>query len=301
MKKYFFNLTFFAFIFFSFLLKANPLLNDSEELQIVSDNFSETNFTKLDDSLFIKYKKHVTSLFYIARKTDNSKYFLNLANSYTDSILALPKCENNFFAKDFKKTISLTLLTCEENMNHKFSLFPYFSGIPKYLGFVDDPIEYAYDDAIDKLLASRPVAFVLEEANITKSIITRENCDDEMFEIANQVLIKKANHSILPFHKIEELVGKEEATNLINGSLNDSIILMLCNELNIDRLGIFKVNNIDIINESIWLVSSSFQTFINSEGFSDVLLKKGFCVDKRSFSFLYVFIHILFAILLISL
>lgn len=301
MKKYFFNLTFFAFILFSFLLKANPLLNDSEELKIVSNNFSETNFNKSDALAFIKYKKHVTSLFYIARKTDNNKYFLNLANSYADSILALPKYENNFFAKDFKKTISLTLLTCEENMNHKFSLFPYFSAIPKYLGFVDDPIEYAYDDAIDKLLASRPVAFVLEEANITKSIITRENCDDEMFEIANQVLIKKANHSILPFHKIEELVGKEEATNLINGSLNDSIILMLCNELSIDRLGIFKVNNIDVINESIWLVNSSFQTFINSEGFSDVLSKKGFCFDKRSFSFLYVLFHILFAILLISL
>jgi len=301
MKKYFFNLTFFAFILFSFLLKANPLLNDSEELKTVSNNFSETNFNKSDATAFIKYKKHVTSLFYIARKTDNSKYFLNLANSYADSILALPKCENNFFAKDFKKTISLTLLTCKENMNHKFSLFPYFSGIPKYLGFVDDPIEYAYDDAIDKLLASRPVAFVLEEANITKSIITRENCDDEMFEIANQVLIKRANHSILPFHKIEELIGKEEATNLINGSLNDSIILVLCNELNIDRLGIFKVNNIDVINESIWLVNSSFQTFINSEGFSDVLSKKGFCIDKRSFSFLYILLHIIFAILLISL
>ena len=42
MKKYFFNLTLFAFILFSFLLKANPLLNDSEELKTVSNNFSET-------------------------------------------------------------------------------------------------------------------------------------------------------------------------------------------------------------------------------------------------------------------
>jgi hypothetical protein len=186
-------------------------------------------------------------------------------------------------------------------MNHKVQLFPFFSGLPSYLGFADDPIEYAYKNAISKLLSTRPVAFVLEEANITKSIVIRDNCDDEMFEIVNQILIKKANHSIIPFYEIENLIGKSEAKNLINGQLNDSIVSLLCNKLEIERLGIFKVNDVDVIDNAIWLVSSSFRTFINSEGFSDILSKKGFSIDKRNISLLAIFLHLLESILIISL
>ena len=258
---------------------------------------SQSNNT---DSLLVeRYKRHITSLDYISRKTDNNKYFLNLANTYTDSILEIDT--SNYFAKDFKNKISLTLLTCEENMNHKVELFPFFQGIPNYMGFADDPIEYAYDEAINKLLSVSALSFVLDETNITKSILIRDKCDDEMFEIVNQTLIKKANHSILPFYKIEELLGKSDAKKLINGQLNKSTISLLCKKLKIDRIGIFKVNDIDLINDSIWLVSSSFRTFTNSEGFSDTISKKGFSVDKRNISFFSILLHILESILLISL
>ena len=60
---------------------------------------SQSNNT---DSLLVeRYKRHITSLDYISRKTDNNKYFLNLANTYTDSILEIDT--SNYFAKDFKK------------------------------------------------------------------------------------------------------------------------------------------------------------------------------------------------------
>ena len=258
---------------------------------------SQSNNT---DSLLVeRYKRHITSLDYISRKTDNNKYFLNLANTYTDSILEIDT--SNYFAKDFNNKISLTLLTCEENMNHKVELFPFFQGIPNYMGFADDPVEYAYDEAINKLLSVSALSFVLDKTNITKSILIRDKCDDEMFEIVNQILIKKANHSILPFYKIEELLGKSDAKKLINGQLNKSTISLLCKKLKIDRIGIFKVNDIDLINDSIWLVSSSFRTFTNSEGFSDTISEKGFSVDKRNISFFSILLHILESILLISL
>ena len=283
-----------SFLAFNYLT-AFPNLNSSD-----SNKLNGVISSSFKDSLnLIKYKKHVTSLYYISRKTDNSKYFLNLANTYADSILFINP--NNLFAKEIKDKISLTLLTCKENINHKVELFPFFNGMPSYLGFVDDPIEYAYDKSINSLLSCRPVAFVLEEANITKSLIIRGNCDDEMFEIANQILIKNVNHSILPYFKIESILGKSETLNLINGNLSDSIISILCKQLEIDRIGIFKVNDIDLINNSIWLVSSSFRTFIESEGFSDVLLKKGFCFDKRDSSFLNILFQILLALLFISL
>ena len=45
---------------------------------------SQTNHK---DSLLIeRYKLHISSLDYISRKTDNNRHFLNLQNSYVDSI-----------------------------------------------------------------------------------------------------------------------------------------------------------------------------------------------------------------------
>ena len=270
--------------------------------------FSKTNLTELttnDDSSFItdslneiKYKRHVTSLFYIARKNDNSKYFLNLANSYVDSIFQINS--NDEFAHEFKTKISLILSTCEENLNHKYSLFTYFKKIPEYFGFVDEPLEYAYDKSIDKLLSARPVAFVLEEGNITKSILIKDNCNDEIFEIINQKLIKNVNHSIVPFYKLENYLGKNDASNLVNGNLDIKYISKLCNKLKIQRIGIFKVNDVDVIDNSVFLVNTSFCTYTNEEGFSDTLSKKAFTIDKRFVSLLEIIKNILFALLLIS-
>ena len=44
-------------------------------------------------------------------------------------------------------------------MNHKIQLFDLLSGFPSYLGFADDPIEYAYDDAINDLLLTKEIDF----------------------------------------------------------------------------------------------------------------------------------------------
>ena len=247
----------------------------------------------ISDSLKLnRYKTHISSLDYISRQTDNSKYFLNLANDYTDSILAIDS--KNSFALDFKNKISLTLETCDQNMNHRIELFSFFSDFPDYMGLADDPIEYAYDDAIEKLLSS------ISQTNIT-SIIVRESCDDEMFEIVNQILIKNTNHYILPFYEIEEILGKSEALNVINGNLNDSNTSLLCDRLELDRLGIFRVNNIDVINNSIWLVQAEFETYHEAIGFSESIFTKGFCLDKRNINLFAIFFLILESILLISL
>ena len=168
-------------------------------LFIITSYFFSVNLqsqsAETDSLLIEKYKRHISSLNYISGQTDNGKYFLNLSNNYTDSILAIePK---NSFAKDFKNKINLTLATCDQNMNHKVQLFPFFRGLPSYLGFADDPIEYAYDDALEKLLSLKYIKLQnspISQVNIT-SIAVRDNCDDEMFEIVNQILTKKTNHT----------------------------------------------------------------------------------------------------------
>ena len=44
-------------------------------------------------------------------------------------------------------------------------------------------------------------------------------------------------------------------------------MLLNSEELNLDRLGVFIVNNLDIIDNKIWFVKTDFKTFEKSEGF----------------------------------
>ena len=89
-------------------------------LFLLLSNFSWANSET--DSLKIKrLKNHVSSLDYITRQIDNSKFYLNLNKSYCDSILSIDPA--NKFALDFKNRINLTLATCDQNINNKIELF----------------------------------------------------------------------------------------------------------------------------------------------------------------------------------
>ena len=117
-----------------FLLSSNLIFFRSS--QKISDN---------DSTNIEKYINHIKTLNYVSRKNASNPYFLNLAYKYSDSILLIePK---NEFASNTKINIDLTRVTTENNVINKFKLFEFYSGIPNYYGFVDDPIEYAYDEA----------------------------------------------------------------------------------------------------------------------------------------------------------
>ncbi|MDC0117876.1 AAA family ATPase [bacterium] len=268
-------------------------------LFLLLSNFSWANSET--DSLKIKrLKNHVSSLDYITRQIDNSKYYLNLNKSYCDSILSIDP--SNKFALDFKEKINLTLATCDQNINHKIELFPFFNGFPHYMGFADDPIEYAYDNSLEKLLSSKYPKVEngpISSTNIS-SIVVRNSCDDEMFEIVNQILLKNTNHYILPKHELEDILGKSAATSLINGNVDLEAVSLLSEKLNLDRLGIFNVNDLDVINNSIWLVQSEFYTFHKEYGFSEPIFTRGFNIDKRSFSIIYILLLLIKSILLIA-
>ena len=268
-------------------------------LFLLLSNFSWAN-SEIDSLKIKRLKNHVSSLDYITRQIDNSKFYLNLNKSYCDSILSIDP--SNKFALDFKEKINLTLATCDQNINHKIELFPFFNGFPHYMGFADDPIEYAYDDSLEKLLSSKYPKVEngpISNTNIS-SIVVRNSCDDEMFEIVNQILLKNTNHYIIPKHELEEILGKSTATSLINGNVDLEAVSLLCEKLNLDRLGIFNVNDLDVINNSIWLVQSEFYTFHKEHGFAEPIFTRGFNIDKRSFSIIYILLLLIKSILLIA-
>ena len=257
-----------------------------------------------NDSLtasFEKYKKHVLTLDYIGRKTNSNQYFLNLAKNYCDSILTTSIDDD--WAIAFKEKIDLTIATCEFNMNYKVQLFPYFNGFPSYMGLADDAIEYAYDDALNDLFATKfkkigntPLANV----NIS-SIITRGDCDDEMFEIVKQTIMAGTDHIVLTKEDLERMLGVTRATNLTNGNLDKADLDLISTELKLDNLGIFDVSNVDVIDEKIWLVQSKFNTYSKKEGFTSSVFTKGFCYDKKGFIGFNIILLILESILFITL
>ena len=255
----------------------------------------------VSDSVKIdQFKKHVKSLDYISRKTSNSKLYLNLSKSYCDSILKYDS--TNKFAKKFKDKIDLTLSANELNMNHKIQLFDLFSGFPPYMGFADDPIEYAYDDAINELLLTKEIDFQKGPLGQSKihSIIVRENCDDEMFEIANQIIIENTTHYIIPKHEIESIIGSDNANALINGNIDQSFLDTISEKLNVNKIGIFEMNDLDVINNKIWYVQSSFYAYSQDSGFSQSIFTRGFNHDKRDLSIINIILLLLESFIFIS-
>ena len=191
-----------------------------------------------EDSLKIeKFKNHVNTLQYISRQNYNNEYFLDLALEYVDSIQQINI--DNDYAIDIKKSILLTKNTISNNVISKIEFFEFYSGLPHYYGFVDDAIEYAYDDALSQLLNTRYRVLgniPLSESGIT-SILIREDCDDETFEIINQTLISNTNHKILQKNHLFEIFGIDKTTQILNGSLVR--MQKIIEHFKLDRIGIF--------------------------------------------------------------
>ena len=263
---------------------------------------SEKSSLSIQDSLKIEqYKNHISTLKYISRENHNNDYFLDLALKYIDSIRLLEK-DNNYVG-DIEKGILLTKNTIQNNVISKIEFFKFYSGLPPYYGFVDDAIEYAYDSAISQLLNTKYNVLgnvPLSDVGIT-SILIRDDCDDETFEIVNQTLISNTNHRILQIDDLIKIIGSENSIALTNGLIIEDDIKKIIDNLNLDRLGVFSVGNIDIINNEIWLVNTDFKTYEKSEGFLESIFTKGYTVDKRSLPLFYLLIVFILTIIFVTL
>ncbi len=253
------------------------------------------------ESTYKKFKTHIHTLDYISRKTNNSKYFLNMAVQYCDSLMMIGK--DSAWAQAFKEKIELTLITCENNMNHRVQLFPYFTGFPSFMGFADDAIEYAYDNSLEELFKTTFKQIhngPLSNANIC-SIITRGNCDDEMFEIVRQTIMGNTSHYVITLEELNKIIGIEKTSLLTDGNKDTAVLNKICSSLNLDKLGVFYVTNMDNIDEKIWLVHSEFSTYCPEEGQTEAVFSRGFSQDKRGVLGINVLLLLLESILFIAL
>lgn len=254
------------------------------------------------DSLLIEqYLKHIYSLEHIIRNTDNSRFFVGISDEFCNSILTIDA--NNYEALKYLHKNDLIKSTCAQNVNYQVHHYSYLSGIPQWMGFADDPIEYAYDHAFSQLLDSKYFQLyngALGNSNLT-SIIINDNCSEEMFEIGIQMLIANSNHYILPDHILADVIDRDEVVDLLNGNLSQKYLTSICSKLNLEKLGIFRMRDLDVINEEIWLVESSFQLFDLKTGLKDKVTYKGFSVDRRGVSLLEILFNTLLALFVLAL
>jgi beta-galactosidase beta subunit len=279
------------YLSFFVLLFSTIIYSNSENKSVTQDSL------KLE-----QYKVHINTLQYISRQNYNNEFFLDIALQYIDSIYQIEN--DNNYAIDIEKSILLTKNTIVNNVISKIEFFEFYSGMPHYFGFVDDAIEYAYDDALSQLLNTRYKVLgnvPLSDANIT-SILVREDCDNETFEIVNQSLISNTNHRIIQSNELIQILGIEKSKNLINGLIIEDDLNKVLEDLNLDRLGLFTVGNIDIINDKIWLVNTDFKTYEKSLGFLESIFTRGYTIDKRDLPLLFeLFLVLILAILFVSL
>ncbi|MDB4643955.1 AAA family ATPase [Flavobacteriaceae bacterium] len=281
---------FFQLLFFCFFIgRPNPI-------QVVDDNQIKS---KID-----VYKNNTHTYLYISKNNKINPFYLDLADKYLDSILILD--QDNMFGLETRKSINLTRSTIEQNVINKFQLFDFFSGIPNFFGFVDDPIEYAYDDALEKLVNTKYIKLhngPLSDSNIT-SLLIRKSCDDEMFEIINQTLVSNTKHHILQKSQLAFLFDPSTVDSLVNGNINNQNIEKILNHFNLDRLGLFTVSTLDVIDEKVWLVNTEFKTYSKEEGFTEPIFTKGYSIDKRNYNYVWIikflFIFILSTLLLMG-
>ena len=94
----------------------------------------------------------------------------------------------------------------------------------------------------------------------------------------------------------------EKSNKLLNGHLLEDDVKTIINNLKLDKLGIFSIGNIDVIDNKIWLVKTDFKTYDESQGFIESIFTKGYTVDKRNLSLFFELILVLIlAIIFVSL
>jgi hypothetical protein len=248
-----------------------------------------------------KWNRHLESLLFVSIHTENDPKFLDWAEAYCDSLYQLVGYET--FAQDQRARIDQTRDICGDNLNHRAPLLEMFRGRPEYMGFADDAVEYALEDALRKLI-TRPLIFnsLTEIRNGSlDAIVQQGTVPDDLWEIALDILDMETNHNFhrtmtLPQNHLDSIIWSAQQ-NPNNSNLKD-----LADLKEINRFAVIQINIQDCVDETLWIVEMNVRIWDESEGFGPVISAKGFCEDKTSSPFFWNLLNfVLLSFLLLTL
>ena len=223
--------------------------------------------------------KHIETLLEVAVHTENDPKFLDWAESYCDSLSTLDS--GKAAAEDFRSRINQTREICSENLNHRAPALDLFRGRPAYMGFADDAVEYALEGALTKLL-DKPIEFqstTMVRNGALNAVVVQGDVPADLWEIALDALDVETNYRFLrsmgsPKSKMDSLISDVQIDP------NDLNIAKLSGHLGIERLALFEVDLLDVVDERLWMVAIQMRVWDQKVGFGDSISAMGFCEDK---------------------
>jgi hypothetical protein len=247
--------------------------------------------------------RHAVTYDSYGRDNGNDPDWLKQASLYCDSVIysETSSAEQKNKANRLKKRIGITLQTCENNLNYKIEFYQFFLGKPASYGFANDPEEYAFGNAFNKILGFTYTGFgstPISEFNIP-CILLDGNCGEVLSETNMQTLAAKTKHVLISKQDVYDILGNKTDTLYI-GDPDTSSLNAICASLGIDRLGIYEISKLDSVN-NLRFVSVSFRIYSPKSGMGTMAYADAFGEDKRKGQLDIILYLIISSVLLITL
>ncbi len=226
------------------------------------------------------FLNHANTYVSLARENGNDEYYLNCALRYLDSAdkIGRPNQKTAKQITNLRNEIRIAKSTSENNLNYQIEFYQLFTTNPIHYGFANDPIEYAFGNAFQKLLqVTNPEMGNKDIASLNSySIINQDNCDDEITEVNFQYLWSNTKHVLIPKSQFQLSKNFHTAPQ----SSDSQQLNELCNIYKTNTIGIFKTRVIDEVDGIVY-VSVSYFPYYKGRGFGSTLYTEGFGEDKR--------------------
>ena len=223
---------------------------------------------------------HANTFISLARENGNDEYYLDRAIHYLDLCETNSKSNPEVIkqANSLRKEIEIAKTTSENNLNYQIEFYQLFTTNPVHFGFANDPIEYAFGNAFEKLLhVSNPEMGNKDVATLNSySLIHQLNCDDEITEVNYQFLWSNSKHVLIP----KSQYSLSDNFRDPNSSSDTHQLNYLCEKYKTNSIGIFETKVLDEVDGVVY-VSVSFCPYYKNKGFGSTLYTEGFGEDKR--------------------
>lgn len=225
------------------------------------------------------WANHVETLLEVAVHTENDPKFLDWAEVYCDSLATVESYAT--LAQEQLERINQTRDICRDNLNHRAPTLELFRGKPEYMGFADDAVEYALESAT-ALLLNKPIEFqstTLVRNGALNAVVVRGDVPIDLWEIALDALDVETNYTFRrlmgsPKSALDSLVASVQAKP------SEANVLALSQHLGVARLALFGVNELDVVDNRLWMVGMEMIIWDDAKGFGDTITASGFCEDK---------------------
>ena len=246
---------------------------------------TQTNDTIINNIQSIdSYLNHANTHFRLGRYWKNALQEFQIANKYIDSAEKILKTSklDTFSLKafslrilNFRNEITEIEGICVDNMNGRFPLYMSLMWEIDNFEFIDDPLEIACENAIDKLLnlntikPSKPLSELM-----VYSVVELKPYDATIEEVCAQYINNNSNSYVISRHELGQILNEDKT------SFSDEDYKKIGNFYGVNSIGKYTVKINDQV-DNINYATATFDYFNpNSGQVISYTIAEGLIVDK---------------------